>query len=390
MYRIAYLIIFSLLFFVSCTGRQKESKQASSSEASPPETTQSHPQSSQAPIPAIEEVIFINVDTVLVFPGYLRRIVDEKVFNQDRVPLITRNGGESWEKLRPQTIKFYSIDFINALQGWLVNDDAELWKTTDGGVLWNFASKIEYGEKDLNDTLQIKFIDELNGLIVGLQSLLSTEDGGITWSRHRFPGLVSNFFIRGQSAWIAPYTEFKQNNIIYKTQNGGETWMKIDLPKTNGIPLKSDDIYELFFIDEQKGWLATEYGFYRTDDGGENWQKQEIPPGKIGILSLFFIDEQEGWAAGQETVRERKHEFPEFEAILLHTTNGGNTWQPVNVATKQIHFEKVYFGDTQNGWLVANDKDKNKGIKNASMYRTYDGGKSWTKVLVIKSPYNFK
>ena len=46
-------------------------------------------------VPALEETIFINADLVLVFPGNLEGVDDKR----DRVPQITKDGGESWQDL---------------------------------------------------------------------------------------------------------------------------------------------------------------------------------------------------------------------------------------------------------------------------------------------------
>jgi len=385
MYKNFFLIVFLLLFSFSCIKRQEETN---SSKASSPEVAEDHPQASTSVVPAVEEVIFINADTVLVFPGFLSGIVDEEAINRDRVPLITQDGGESWDRFSSKTISFNSINFLNVSQGWLINLDSELWRTTDGGVSWIFVSKIEDGKKNLDHSQQISFIDELNGWILGLDSLWQTEDGGKTWLRNEFPWYVTKSFFRGKTAWVASRNN-PSSNVIYRRQGNGESWEEIEVPNTKSKRLLDGvDIEDLFFVDEKRGWLANTRSIYRTDDGGKSWQKQRLPGRKIWIKSLCFISDLEGWAAGWKAVGEKEQEFAEkTEAILLHTTNGGDVWQQVDVEVKQISFDRVYFGDSQNGWLVAVETGSDEAFRNANIYRTRDGGVSWKKVLSIKSPY---
>jgi photosystem II stability/assembly factor-like uncharacterized protein len=67
---------------------------------------------------------------------------------------------------------------------------------------------------------------------------------------------------------------------------------------------------------------------------------------------------------------------------VLHTVNGGDSWQNLDVEAKERSFDKVYFGDPQNGWLVS----RGEAFEDASLYRTRDQGVSWKKVLSVKSP----
>jgi len=313
------LVALSLLLFVSCARQDKEAKR--SSEDSSQKNPRNYQQSCKAIVPPVEEVVFIDADTVLVFPGYLAGIADEEAVNRDRVPLITRDGGDSWNKLALQPLEFESVCFADVSLGWLVKQGSELWKTTDGGFSWMFVSKIGDDKEPLDYSQQAKFIGELNGWILSLNSLWHTED-----------------------------------------------------------------VKDLFFANEQTGWLADTRGVYRTDDGGISWTRQRLPRRRVNIDSLCLVNEQEGWAASCRVLNARENEF---DAILLHTTNGGGTWQQVDIGVKQTSFDKVYFGDAQNGWLVAKEfgEGEDPFIQNANIYRTRDGGITWSKVLSVKSPY---
>lgn len=74
------------------------------------------------------------------------------------------------------------------------------------------------------------------------------------------------------------------------------------------------------------------------------------------LRSVHFLNENQGWAAGAN-------------ATLLRTTNGGNTWSPVNTgAEPNKTFSSVRFLDQNAGFVFG-----------ASILgRTLDGGASWT------------
>ena len=59
--------------------------------------------------------------------------------------------------------------------------------------------------------------------------------------------------------------------------------------------------------------------------------------------------------------------------IVLHTLDGGKTWQTVDIGKVEPFFHRVYFADTQHGWLFSRD----------NTYRTDNGGKSWSPVLKL-------
>jgi hypothetical protein len=127
-------------------------------------------------------------------------------------------------------------------------------------------------------------------------------------------------------------------------------------------------------------------------NGSPEGNAQENPPTqacrarRILIDSICLVDQQECWAAGCRVLNASENKF---EAILFHTTDGGGSWQQVDVGVKQLSFDKVFFSDAQNGWLVCKDAAEVDPLfdQSAIIYRTGDGGVTWNQVLSVKSPY---
>jgi photosystem II stability/assembly factor-like uncharacterized protein len=100
----------------------------------------------------------------------------------------TVNGGTTWNPQIPATNNhIFDISFINDLEGWAACAGGTVQKTIDGGLTWFSVGQVyhDYAEK-------ILFIDSLHGWLVARNAASSTGDG------------------RG---------------FIYKTEDGGDTWV---------------------------------------------------------------------------------------------------------------------------------------------------------------------
>jgi photosystem II stability/assembly factor-like uncharacterized protein len=182
----------------------------------------------------------------------------------------TANGGQSWTKTFPipmdtaksvidTTIVYSRIYFKNSNNGWLLgtyNSRASLTvatvaarktallKTTDGGRTWknkNFDATV----KTFN---AIQFFDENNGYVIGNAGLIyRTSDGGETWIKQE-SGVTSNL---RDIAIITPSTAMivGPNGVLLKTQNGGETWEKLVTPSSRAF-------YKIKFINGFYGYIT--------------------------------------------------------------------------------------------------------------------------------------
>ena len=161
----------------------------------------------------------------------------------------------------------------------------------------------------------ISFADEKNGWAVGRRGLiLHTLDGGETWSRQKSPRFpVRHLFavhaVSRDLAWTVGDWGSR-----YVTRDGGATWEDASMLMDESHPAFQylseedleafhagekvyDDTYlnDLFFLDEQRGWIAAEYGIiFYTQDGGATWEKGSII-GKDAFEPVEF-------AAGEEKV----------------------------------------------------------------------------------------
>lgn len=95
-----------------------------------------------------------------------------------------------------------------------------------------------------------------------------------------------------------------------------------------------------------------------VSNDGTNWAQVEVPV-RATLTSVTFADENNGWAVGHD-------------AVILHTGDGGKTWQMQNFAPEmEKPFLDVLFTDAQTGYAI--------GAYGLFMATT-DGGASWTEV----------
>lgn len=233
---------------------------------------------------------------------------------------------------------------------------------------WCWQNPLPYGE----NFSCIHFMDELNGLIVGFNgTIFRTSNGGETWikTNHLVQGIKIDLPDYGwyyYDCWDLRKLQFVNDSIgwavgnngaILKTTDGGSTWVSqhpisraIDTPHFNS----------LFFIDKLVGWAV---GYQKvsngtigvlkhTTDGGETWDVNSL----VDIESLndiVFSDGQNGWAVGKN-------------GVIIHTTNGGQNWQTQDSRTSK-NLLAITFIDGQNGWIVGEN----------IILHTHNGGDSW-------------
>ena len=121
---------------------------------------------------------------------------------------------------------------------------------------------------------------------------------------------------------------------------------------------------DTYFLSTQKGWAVGGSGIIlHTTDGGKTWQLQQsgVPE---ALQRIVFVDENHGWIGGQ--------------GVLLRTENGGKSWQVIREGDLQPSrsgarsygsIRAIHFIDPKQGWV---------GVDRGQILRTTDGGKTWT------------
>jgi photosystem II stability/assembly factor-like uncharacterized protein len=166
------------------------------------------------------------------------------------------------------------------------------------------------------------------------------------------------------------------DGVTWASSDGGGMWVTTDAGGSwrAAAPRDPADFVSNLHVDKWHGWIPVLGGIDRTVDGGRTWLRS-IPPGcsdRCQGLTVSFLDARHGFALDAG--------YP--SAKLFETNDGGRTWKldshtsAIGGMTGAITFVNrrvAFFGSNfvmQGPYF---------GPPLAGLYRTTDGGRSWSK-----------
>jgi len=124
-------------------------------------------------------------------------------------------------------------------------------------------------------------------------------------------------------------------------EDGGLLSSNIDFAGSGRVRLVPDNLFAVDFQDESTGWAGGYYGtILKTEDGGESWRKIEIPYTDL-IRRIDFSDELTGFAV---TSRGR----------ILKSEDGGMSWA-VSHTEARTNLRDIYCLDARTAWVVGHE-----------------------------------
>ncbi|WP_411767093.1 WD40/YVTN/BNR-like repeat-containing protein [Winogradskyella sp. A3E31] len=242
-------------------------------------------------------------------------------------------------------------------------------------------------------------IDNPDVMYVGTASggLWKSTSGGITWEPifdEELTASIGAVEIQQSNPsviWVGTGEGNPRNSLnggygVYKSLDGGKSWMAMGLEKTRHIhriivdPTNPDVVY-VGAIGSPWG-EHPERGVFKTTDGGKTWNKILFANNKTGVADLIMdpTNPNKLMAAMWEHKRDPWFFNSGGEGSGLHITHdGGNTWKKV---TEEDGFPKGNLGRI--GIAIAPGKPNIvyalvEAKKNA-LYKSEDGGFKWKKI----------
>jgi photosystem II stability/assembly factor-like uncharacterized protein len=237
-------------------------------------------------------------------------------------------------------------------------------------------------------TDDIFFIDPDRGWAVNSNGqILKTEDGWAHWNEQlRIPKAYLRCvgFANASKGWVGTLTRDQR---LWSTKDGGTTWTRID-----NLPNAPSAICGLSVVNESVVYASgTNYpnrpaGIIKTTDGGQTWAPIDMSQHASLLVDIYFADPIRGWVVGGKAdVANPSRD--DVKAVVLYTEDGGNHW--VNTAEsiaatlpKGEWGWKIFFLNDTIGFVSL------ENLNAGAVLNTLDGGRTWTRHAVNDQQHN--
>lgn len=175
------------------------------------------------------------------------------------------------------------------------------------------------------------------------------------------------FFINEQSGWVCA-----DSLKVFKTTNSGNSWTFTQFPPFHYIP----SLNSIYFINDLTGWtvggdyvLGTQFGYiYKTTNGGNTWVQIFFGLGQCSYV--YFINNSTGF-----TAIDNYYDF-EHNGRISMTTNSGVNWFDSDINGYNYGYSKIVFKNNLTGYAIG-IKWSDIGIDSSIILKTTNGGFNW-------------
>ena len=277
------------------------------------------------------------------------------------------DGGDSWatanEGISSMAMREVAISPTNPDLAFAGGSQGGLFRTDDGAARW--AEVEGFGR-----VTALAFPDDGSGRVVVADAagrISTSDDDGQTWAHDTpAPGAgVTDIAVGATEATQDTVVATLQDGRTMRSEDGADTWEVLDEQvgesQPQGVALSTTDADTL--------WVSTaDEGAYRSQDSGTSWEAQTDR-----LTKSEQADEVE--VPHFRTIRAAAHDDGELLLLagfdgLFRSTDGGDTWDPVETAADYIAGLDVSPAFADDGTLAAMTYVKGGFISR-------DGGDSW-------------
>ena len=209
--------------------------------------------------------------------------------------------------------------------------------------------------------------------------IIHTEDGFQTRTVQQTAGentwLRCMTFTSPTDGWVGSITNEQR---LFKTEDG-KTWtdMTARLPALpEAICGISSPAKGVVFASGTQ-YPAKQAAVMHTADGGKTWNSISMAAHANLLIDTYFTDEKTGWVVGGTGGTS----YARLKPVIMHTTDGGQTWDD-KLLNSGIDFPrgewgwKIQFLNDQIGFVSLENMDA------AAILKTTDGGQTWKRIEI--------
>jgi photosystem II stability/assembly factor-like uncharacterized protein len=323
--------------------------------------------------------------------------------------LVTRDDGFTWEDCYPGAT-CYEI-------GGILNDSiigmgkSNIYKVAVSDVIAGNYTWASQDISDGNNMQKMHIIDDTHAIIVGYgQTLVSTDDAGLSWSEIETPELFvygadydfSSVSTVGEASYASTsrfymidlpsdseYSDVYASGLIYKSMDYWKTWERLDIANigTGDDPALNPNAEGAFGISPEKitcvndstvyvfaRWIDSIAGYnesrvyhanvFKTDNSGDTWTSLFDDLGSTYITSIDFEDKDNGYITGNTFLRKTSDGCVSFTDMYpaLQTTASPNDSTVFIKELDIIDENKWYVLTSTNGLIATEDGGLNYSI----------------------------
>lgn len=276
----------------------------------------------------------------------------------------TKDGGRTWTlEQAPRSASLRSVCFLTNRIGWIAGGNIEpytqaergvLFLTNNGGETWQ-----DLTSPDLPYLHKIKFFSLEDGIAVGAKmgpygsGVLTTEDGGLTWSDNSSEAEITSAWRTGD--FLSPV-----RGVIAGRRGALSSWGGTQLTSGQQLSLGRSNLNDIHLDSNGTGWMVGDQALLmRSPNAGVNWESPagQLPPELRDVVDFLAV-EQRGdkvWVAGKPGT------------VIWHSADAGQTWQ-LQGTRNPTPLRAIHFRDDQNGVALGDF---------GTILLTSNGGETW-------------
>jgi len=177
--------------------------------------------------------------------------------------------------------------------------------------------------------------------------------------------------IKKNYAWVVGAVDSTGYGMILFSNDGGETWSR---QGENNEAIKGIEINNIWAVDENNVWaIGLNNTILKTNNGGNTWTKvNNIPPDypTAILMDISITNKTNIWISGSEG----------NQGVVYYSNDNGSNWKICDSSFFSNTFPQgVLAFDNQNAYIVG--AQHNSKLDRGFIAYTNDGGESWDNIV---------